>query len=110
MANDVTVTSFQKARLEEIRVYAPELPAGWLVTEVDDRITTQAHQLGLALICPKADTVTPALVDILHRQGFQVRAWGVGGEELMRRVVEAGADGMTVNFPDKLAEYLKARS
>jgi glycerophosphoryl diester phosphodiesterase len=110
MANDVTVTSFQKARLEEIRVYAPELPAGWLVTEVDDYITTQARQLGLTLICPKADTVTPGLVEALHRQGFQVRAWGVGNEELMRRVVEAGADGMTVNFPDKLAEYLKARS
>jgi hypothetical protein len=26
----------------------------------------------------------------------------------MRRVVEAGADGMTVNFPDKLLAYVKA--
>ena len=39
--------------------------------------------------------------------GFVVRAWGVANEELMRAVVNAGADGMTVNFPDKLIAYLQ---
>ena len=28
-------------------------------------------------------------------------------EELMRRVIDSGADGMTVNFPDKLTKALK---
>jgi len=27
----------------------------------------------------------------------------------MRQVVEAGADGMTVNFPDKLLAYMASR-
>jgi len=27
--------------------------------------------------------------------------------EVMRQVVEAGADGMTVNFPDKLLAFLR---
>ena len=39
--------------------------------------------------------------------GFVVRAWGVGDELLMREVVEAGADGMTMNFPDRLIAYLE---
>jgi len=30
----------------------------------------------------------------------------VATEDLMRQVVTAGADGMTVNFPDKLLAYL----
>jgi glycerophosphoryl diester phosphodiesterase len=50
--------------------------------------------------------VTPELVRRLHAEGFAVRAWGVGTEVLMRQVVEAGADGMTVNFPDKLIAYV----
>ena len=50
--------------------------------------------------------VTPELVDRLHQDGFLVRAWGVSTEELMEQVVEAGADGMTVIFPDKLTAYL----
>ncbi len=57
-----------------------------------------------------ANTVTPALVRRLHAEGFVVRAWGVTDEALMRQVVEAGADGMTVNFPDKLLAYLKRLS
>jgi glycerophosphoryl diester phosphodiesterase len=32
----------------------------------------------------------------------------VENEDLMRRVVSAGADGMTVNFPDTLIAYLQS--
>jgi glycerophosphoryl diester phosphodiesterase len=107
MVEHVTVTSFQQPRLAEIRAYAPELPTGWLVSEVSDATIAQARGLGLTQICPRANTVTPALVRRLHVEGFVVRAWGVADEALMRQVVEAGADGMTVNFPDKLLVYLK---
>ena len=109
VADSATVTSFQLSSLEEVRAYAPELPAGWLLPEIDDSAVADAERLGLTLLCPRADSVTPELVDSLHRKGFDVRAWGASDEALMRRAVDAGADGLTVNFPDKLAEYLKAR-
>jgi glycerophosphoryl diester phosphodiesterase len=54
--------------------------------------------------------VTPDLVQRLHSEGFIVRAWGVANEVLMHQVVEAGADGMTVNFPDKLLAYMAGRA
>jgi len=110
MTADVTITSFQRARLEEVRTLAPELPAGWLVSEVTDAVVADAHRLGLAQLCPLATSVTRDLVGRLRAEGFAVRAWGVSTEDLMRRVVEVGADGMTVNFPDKLIAYLAARS
>ena len=107
MVDQVTITSFQRARLEETRAFAPELPTGWLVAEITDAVIAQARAMGLTQLCPRANTVTPALVDRLRGVGFVVRAWGVANEDLMRAVVEAGADGMTVNFPDKLIAYLK---
>jgi len=107
MAEQVTITSFQKARLGEARAHAPELPAGWLVAEVSEAIIAQARALGLRQLCPRANGVTVELVQRLHAAGLVVRAWGVADEEQMRRVVQAGADGMTVNFPDRLLEYLK---
>src|SRR5262249_62129985 len=106
MVDQVTITSFQKARLEEIRGYAPELPAGWLLPEVSDAAIAQAHDLGLRQICPRAATVTAELVSRLHAEGFVVRAWGVGSEAQMRQVVEAGAGGMSVNSPDKRLAHL----
>jgi glycerophosphoryl diester phosphodiesterase len=109
MTNDVTITSFQRARLVDVRALAPELPAGWLVSEVTDATLEAARRLGLAQVCPRAPSVTRELVARLHAAGFAVRAWGVATEELMRQVVDAGADGMTVNFPDKLIAYLAGR-
>ena len=108
MVDQVTITSFKRTRLEETRAYAPELPTGWLVAEASDTVIAQAHALGLTQLCTKADTVTSPLVRRLHAEGFVVRAWGVENETLMRRVVQAGADGMTVNFPDTLLAYLKS--
>lgn len=106
MADQVTITSFQKARLDEMRAYAPELPVGWLLAQVGDAEIAQARELGPRQICPRANIVTAELVCRLHAEGFVVRAWGVATEALMRQVIEAGADGMTVNFPDKLIAYL----
>lgn len=106
IATNVTITSFQKAKLEETRAYAPELPTGWLVGEVSGAVVAQARAMGLTQLCPRAGAVTPELVSRLHAEGLAVRAWGVATEDLMRQVVTAGADGMTVNFPDKLLAYL----
>jgi glycerophosphoryl diester phosphodiesterase len=108
MIEQVTITSFQAARLEETRAYAPEVPTGWLVAEVTDEIVARARVMGLTQLCPRASVLTPELTRRLHAEGFVVRAWGVATEELMRRVVTAGADGMTVNFPDTLIAYLES--
>ena len=113
MADSVTVTSFWKPALEEIRAYAPELPTGWLVPPGqrpwDPSYVQQALDLGLTQLCPRADVVTPELVADLHGKGLVVRVWGIADEALMRRAFDAGADGMTINFPDKLVAYLKAK-
>ena len=57
-------------------------------------------------MCPKANTLNPEIVRRMHKEGFTVRAYGVPSEDVMRAVVRSGADGMTVNFPDKLIQYL----
>ena len=106
MVGEATITSFQYARLEETRAYGPEISTGWLVADVTDAVIAQARALGVRQICPRANRVTSELVRRLRTEGFVVRAWGVASEDLMRQVVEAGADGMTVNFPDKLIAYL----
>ena len=106
MQEQVTITSFLREQLEEIRASAPELATGWLVEQVTDEVVAEAHALGLRQVCPRADGLTPELVSRLHGEGFVVRAWGVSSDELMTRVVASGADGATVNWPDRLLTYL----
>ena len=111
LAEQTTITSFWKQWLIESRRYAPEIPTGWLVpmgdeSKWDDSIIEEALQEGFTQLCPRANLVSASLVRSLHDNGFNVRCWGVYDEELMIKVAESGVDAMTLNFPDKLNEYL----
>ena len=53
--------------------------------------------------------MTKEKVELWHSLGFNVRAWGISDEEIMKKVYDIGADGMTVNFPDRLVSYIKAK-
>ncbi len=63
-----------------------------------------ASSYGVDVVCPPAAWIERSLVSILHQGGFLVRAWGVKDDASaeMLRLIEAGADGMTTNFPDRL--------
>jgi glycerophosphoryl diester phosphodiesterase len=104
----VTITSFHLSALEETRRVAPELTTGWLVSEVSEAIIADTLRLGITQLCPRAAVATRHLVDDLHSRGLIVRAWGVNDEALMRAAVDAGVDGMTVNFIDVLLAHLAA--
>ena len=109
MVGKTVVTSFDLDMIRKFRQISPEFQIGFLAREVDDALIGELKALGAEEICPKAEHLTPELVRELHDKGFRVRAWGVGSEELMRHVVACGADGMTVNFPDKLTQLLSEK-
>lgn len=48
MQEQVTITSFQKERLEEMRNYAPEFPTAWLVVAARKSVVVQARELGVS--------------------------------------------------------------
>ncbi len=100
------VTSFHLDYLKTFRAYAPEFQVGYLMENLPAGIVAELKAMGAEEICPDAKVTTRELVDGWHAAGLRVRAWGVKDEVLMRHVYECGADGMTVNFPDKLAALL----
>jgi glycerophosphoryl diester phosphodiesterase len=51
--------------------------------------------------------VSRDLVDRMHRHGFGVFAWTVDDESEMRRLVEAGVNGVVTNRPGAFAEVLR---
>ena len=74
--------------------------------DIDNALLSEMKADGLYEICPEAPLITPEKCKEWHAKGFSVRAWGVANVDLMQKVYFAGADGMTVNFPDKLVEYM----
>ena len=51
--------------------------------------------------------VSSEMVERMHRHGFGVFAWTVDDEAEMRRVIEAGVNGVVTNRPAALAEVLR---
>ncbi len=107
ISHKVVVTSFKLDQLKEFKEYAPEFKMGYLTSEVSDELLAQLRELRIDEICPEAKTVDREAVKKWHYMGFNVRAWGVADTELMKKAYDAGCNGMTVNFPDKLEEYRK---
>ena len=97
------VTSFVLERLRRIRAIAPGLRTGWLKKDFADEDLRAMEAAGVDELCPRAENVTPERVEEWHARGFNVRPWAVTDDELMRSAYAAGVDGMTVNFPDRLA-------
>ena len=110
IAQKTVVTAFELHRLENIKAYAPALRIGYLTQTVDDALVDKLVNMDAAEICPHGRDVTPENVAKWHARGLNVRAWGISDEAIMKKVYDAGADGMTVNFPDKLLQYITSQN
>ena len=103
----VIITSFQYDALVEMEECAPDLKRGYLLFHLDEKTRKEIENLDLYEICPNGQSITAEEVKEYHEKGYGVRAWGMSNVEVMKETIDKGVDGMTVNFPDKLTEYLK---
>ena len=105
LATQTVITSFRFDALAQMHAHAPNLRLGWLVDSSDTPTLAQARQLPLFQLCPRAEFVTPAAVAAARAIVPEVRAWGLTGSraqtlERITRVLAAGCDGMTIDWPD----------
>ena len=109
MEKKAVITSFQLDYIKNFIAYAPEFEFGLLTKEVTPEIEEELLSLGATEICPRATLMSAEDVDRWHKMGLRVRAWGIKDEEIMKFAYDAGVDGMTCNFPDKLYEYMNLK-
>ncbi len=101
-----TFTSFKFEYIEKIKELHSTARVGWLTSDVSDEAVKKLISIGGEEFAPKAQLITSELMKTWRDAGLGVRAWGVSNLELMENMCKLGVDGMTVNFPDKLTEYL----
>ena len=104
------VTSFDYSALVDAHSYDKSVRLGWLYVNHRSDTLAKLHAIGAYQACPKATNIKSEHLDELRGAGFGCRAWGISDTDVMKYAVEIGVDGgMTVNFPDKLVEYMKDR-
>ena len=105
----VILTSFNPDSIRAAKACDPRYRVGYLFTQKEKDPVGVLREIGGEEICPEAHTMTSEQTAQWHAQGFNVRAWGVYDTDLMAHAIACGADGMTVNFPDKLTALLENR-
>lgn len=86
------------------RLADPPLP---ISLSMDEALTDDAFEALLPTIDTDAVTwrypmLTPARIAALQARGLRVFAWTVDDEPTMRRLIDAGIDGIITNVPDRL--------
>jgi hypothetical protein len=68
-----------------------------------------ARRAGACLYCPSYAFVDADLVRRAHAAGLRVVPWTVNDPDPWQRLLDAGVDGLTTDYPDRLAALLRAR-
>lgn len=105
----VIFTSFFKQSLIELRKLDPTICLGLLTEKITAELLEELKSLQIQQICPCLCNVSKEDMAFARREGFSVRFWGIRDEADMLRALELDGDGMTINFPDKLAQALQRK-
>ena len=101
-ARGFVVSSFQRKVLLELNRIDPGVPLGYIFDRMRPERVWRA--LPIQWVMPKAHLVTATRVRQFHSEGLRVLTWTVNRPNAMRRLAEAGVDGMIGDDPPLLAQ------
>jgi glycerophosphoryl diester phosphodiesterase len=104
-----TFTSFQLDYIKKIKELDKNARVGYLCFTEDTDADEKLLAFGAEEIAPEAIAINEESIAKWRSKGLGVRAWGVTSVAIMKKMADLGVDGMTVNFPDRLFEYLNRR-
>jgi glycerophosphoryl diester phosphodiesterase len=104
------VRSFDHRSVLAIKQYEPRLQTAILVAGTapvaPEALATAA---GASIYCPNVDFLDHLQVQRLHRAGVAVLPWTVNEPRDWERLLAWGVDGITTDYPDRLAQFLHER-
>lgn len=114
MTDRIVVGSFKGAIIEAFRRECPEVATSAAPLEVSKFLAM--YKAGLsksytppmqALQIPDFGGVTKEFVAAAHERNLQVHVWTINETADMKRLLEAGVDGIMTDYPDRLLTVLK---
>ena len=106
----IVITSGIWRALKTVKKIDSTIKIGYLAKFLTDDMVKEAKKEGFYQICPKLSILDDKWNTKLRNMGFSVRAWGIDSISAMEKALDMGVDGMTINYPDVLANALKRRA
>jgi glycerophosphoryl diester phosphodiesterase len=105
-----TVRSFDNRAVRILTRLEPGLTGAILIADtalIDP--AEAARWAGASLFCPSVAFVDADIIRRVHDGGVRVVPWTVNDREQWERLLDWGVDGLTTDYPDRLATLLAAR-
>ena len=102
------VSSFHPQTLIKVRQLAPELQLGFIYNRTQDEETR--HNCPVDVVIPQFRLASRDLIAQAHTEGLKVFAWTVNDRQEASRLIELGVDGLISDYPEMIAELVRARS
>jgi glycerophosphoryl diester phosphodiesterase len=104
------VRSFDHRSVRAVRQLEPRLTTAVLIAETAPVSPAQlAHEARATVYCPDVQFLDEAQVRQAQAAGVRVVPWTVNEPEDWRRLLAWGVDGITTDYPQQLAELLRAQ-
>ena len=109
VAERTTVRSFDHRCIRLLRALEPRLTGAVIVAHTAPAVAAAVVlQADARIYCPSFDFLDAEMVRQAHAVGVRVLPWTVNEPEQWRRLIDWGVDGITTDYPDRLAERLQA--
>jgi glycerophosphoryl diester phosphodiesterase len=102
----LTITSKYIEQVERSIKLLPDVPHHWLSWEINDDIIARSLDLGLKGICIAARYADAQLIAKAKNEGLTIRGLEVKGNDDVKVLFAAGAEGTTTNWPDRVKELV----
>ena len=104
----------QEDALKQMLGLLPSVRIAWapeaLLRENPERAVRACAGNGFAMIVLNASNQSKALVELAHALGIEARSSGISSREKMITAAEIGCNGMTINWPDWLLDYVREQA
>jgi glycerophosphoryl diester phosphodiesterase len=105
-----TVRSFDHRSVRLLTELEPGLTGAVLVADTAPADPGElARRAGASLYCPSYRFLDEDLVRRAHAAGVRVVPWTANEPDSWRRLLDWGVDGLTTDFPDRVAAFLRER-
>ncbi len=102
--DDVAFTSFNCGSLEAVRQASSAASLTYLIRELQPDTIERSRGIGVSQLSIHHSTLTTDVVRAVRDRGLDVRTWGISDKETLRRMLGLGLYGLTLNWPDWVAE------
>lgn len=108
----LAIINYADSLLEAQRI-EPNIRTAWApvaaVKESGPTAIEQASRYGFNMVTLASFNLDASLVQQAHDLGMECRSSGIQNRQHMIEAIEAGCNGMTINWPDWLMEYVGTR-